>query len=506
MIGREEFSPLIRIYNGGVILMNKLFAGIKNEISSFLTEVSKANETIYLVLLTLYVAIYLELKIVFFGKLGYFVEKFRYAVLGIVMWGSALYLYFIIITWKNLWNKNFWLILIGLMLLGTVGYFSTKMSTNAYGVVFDLVFCVLACGKSYRKILNCILGATVAALVIAGVGLPLKFTVDLGKPDRYVPGHSLGINYPNTWGYIAFLVLILLWYLYLRNKPYITFPIFWACAAFNWYYITCRTIAAFTFLFPFLALIIDLIESRIDKKVAEGTYKRKRVIDWILISIPFIAFAFMMILSMNYEWMHQFYQGSTKNVAWRFLQGGLYFKTYGLPIFGNPYHSNVHTFQNVNGEFIEVGILDSSFAAYIIMRGMVWLAYTLLWLCLAHWKAIKKRDYAIILLETMILGFAMMERPGLELWYNFILAYPLARVVSKPMTDKVLEFDLPQQALPADNPEAAQAEVPEELPETPIMVTDGISSDLPADISPDMPADVPTDVSSDASVTTEEEV
>ena len=140
------------------------------------------------------------------------------------------------------------------------------------------------------------------------------------------------------------------------------------------------------------------------------------------------------------------------------------------------------------------------------MRGMVWLAYTLLWLCLAHWKAIKKRDYAIILLETMILGFAMMERPGLELWYNFILAYPLARVVSKPMTDKVLEFDSPQPALPEDNPEAAQAEVPEELPETPIMVTDGISSDLPADISPDMPADVPTDVSSDASVTTEEEV
>lgn len=486
--------------------MKEIFAGVKNEITSFLTEVSKANETAYLVLLTLYVAIYLELKIVFCGRLGDFVDKARYAVLGIVMWGSALYLYFIIITWKNLWSQNFWLILIGLILLVTVGYFSTKMSTNAYGVVFDLVFCVLACGKSYRKILNCILGATVAALIIAGAGLPFGLTADLGKPDRYVPGHSLGINYPNTWGYIAFLALILLWYLYLRNKPYITFPIFWACAAFNWYYITCRTIAAFTFLFPFLALIVDLIESRIDKKVAAGTYKRKRIIDWILIAIPFIAFAFMMILSMNYEWMHQFYQGSTKNVAWRFLQGGLYFKTYGLPLFGNPYHSNVHTFQNVNGEFIEVGILDSSFAAYIIMRGMVWLTYTLLWLCVAHWKAIKKRDYAIILLETMILGFAMMERPGLELWYNFILAYPLARVVSKPMTDKVLEFDSPQPALPEDNPEAAQAEVPEELPETPIMVTDGISSDLPADISPDMPADVPTDVSSDASVTTEEEV
>jgi hypothetical protein len=239
-------------------------------------------------------------------------------------------------------------------------------------------------------------------------------------------------------------------------------------------------------------LIVDLIENRIDKKVTAGTYKRKRVIDWILIAIPFIAFAFMMILSMNYEWMHQFYQGSTKNVAWRFLQGGLYFKTYGLPLFGNPYHSNVHTFQNVNGEFIEVGILDSSFAAYIIMRGMVWLTYTLLWLCVAHWKAIKKRDYAIILLETMILGFAMMERPGLELWYNFILAYPLARVVSKPMTEKVLEFDAPEPALAETDSEPAQAEASEGL------------SESSADTSPEAPADQSAVASSDAPEADEE--
>ena len=136
-------------------------------------------------------------------------------------------------------------------------------------------------------------------------------------------------------------------------------------------------------------------------------------------------------------WWYQFYHGPLRNLAWRFIQGGLYFQTYGLPVFGNPYHSNVHTYINVQGEFIEVGILDSSFAAYIIMRGVFWLCYTLLWLSLAHWKALKKRDYAIIFLETILLGFAMMERPGLELWYNFVLLYPLAKVVDKVGTEKV---------------------------------------------------------------------
>ena len=156
--------------------------------------------------------------------------------------------------------------------------------------------------------------------------------------------------------------------------------------------------------------------------------------------IPFLAFGFMMFFSTQVEWMHQFYQGTMKNVAWRFIQGGLYFRTYGLPLVGNPYRANEYTYVNVNGEFIQVGILDSSFAAYIIMRGMIWMTYTLLWLCVAHWKALKKRDYAIILLETVLLGFAMMERPGLEMWYNFILLYPLAKVIRKPRTERALEF------------------------------------------------------------------
>ena len=145
----------------------------------------------------------------------------------------------------------------------------------------------------------------------------------------------------------------------------------------------------------------------------------------------------MMINSMAVDWWYKYYHGKLRNLAWRFIQGGLYFRTYGLPIVGNPYRSNQYTYVNVQGEFIKVGILDSSFAAYMIMRGMLWLAYTLLWLCVALWKAIKKRDYAIILLEIILLGFAMMERPGLEVWYNFVLLYPLAKVAEKVGTEAV---------------------------------------------------------------------
>ena len=137
--------------------------------------------------------------------------------------------------------------------------------------------------------------------------------------------------------------------------------------------------------------------------------------------------------------------------------GGLYFKKYGIPIVGNPYRSNQYTFVNVQGEFIKIGILDSSFAAYIIMRGALWLTYTLLWLCAALWKALKKRDYAIILLETILLGFAMMERPGLEMWYNFILLYPLAKVVEKAGTVPAESGESPE-TVPAESGDSPETE------------------------------------------------
>lgn len=417
---------------------NSILAGVKKEVQTFFDAVGKSNEKVYLILLSLYVSIYLILKIFWDAGVEKQVGYIKYGILGVVMWGSAACLFFVIAEWKKLWDKNIPLILLGAVFVAATALFSRKMSTNLYGVVMDVFFCIMAFRKDYRKILKCILLVTVVMLMMAGVGIQAGFSVDVGKPDTPVPGHSLGINYPNTWGYIVFLAMIIFWYLYLKNKPAIAFFLFWPVSVFMYKYITCRTIAGITLVFPVLALVVYLIEKHADRKALEGTLKRNRFIESVVTGIPFLAFAFMMFSSMQVDWWHKYYHGPLRNLAWRFIQGGLYFRTYGLPLIGNPYRSNQYTYVNVRGEFIQVGILDSSFAAYIIMRGMIWMLCILTWLCIAHWKALKKRDYAIILLETVILGFAMMERPGLEMWYNFILLYPLAEVISKPNTEKDL--------------------------------------------------------------------
>lgn len=420
---------------------NKIIQGIRNEGKSFFQAVGKSSELLYLVLLTLYVALFYFLKIAWSDVIQSSFDAIRLSLLSLIMWGSALFFLFVIAEWKNLWKKTIILIILAVALLTGTYFFSKRMSTNLYGVVMDVFFCILAYKKDFRKILKCMLGVSVVMLAIAAIGVPLHLTSDLEKPDFIITTHSLGINYPNTWGYLAFLGIVILWYLYLRNKAVITFLLFWASSLFMYFYIGCRTIAGLTIIFPIAALAVDLIEKRIDQKAKEGTFRKNRIQEWIITVFPFIAWGIMMFLSVSVNLMYRFYHGPLRNLAWRFLQGGLYFQTYGLPLVGNPYRPNQFTFINVQDEFIEVGILDSSFAAYIIMRGILWLAYTMLWLCVAHRKALKKRDYAIILIEVFFLGFAMLERPGLEMWYNFILLYPLAKVFSKPRTEKFLEFD-----------------------------------------------------------------
>lgn len=444
---------------------------LQSEAGLFFLEVAKANEKSYLILLSFYVALYFVLKIAWKQNVNHGMELFRYGLLSIVMWGSTVYLFFIIATWKNLWKKTIRLILLGILMLVLTGYFSAKMSTNLYGAVFDIYFCLMAFGKNYKKILKCMLGVSSFMLVLAAVGVRLNFTFDLEKPEYITTTHSLGIDYPNTWGYLVFLVLMLIWYLYLRNRPYITFPLFWAVSWFMFKYISCNTIAVLTVGFPVIAFAVDLVERYVDKNNLSETNKDKNrkgigILGWIIVLIPILAFVFMLAASMNYEWMHaHFYGNRLRNFAMRFVQGGLYFKTYGFPLVGNPYRSNQMTYVNVNGSFEQVGILDSSFAAYLIMRGLIWMIYTLLWLCIANWKALKKRDYAIPFLSALILLFAMMERPGLEMWYNFILLYPLAKVVSKPGTPRILEFFGSDKVVPNNKVEAVH-EIIEEGNET----------------------------------------
>ena len=58
----------------------------------------------------------------------------------------------------------------------------------------------------------------------------------------------------------------------------------------------------------------------------------------------------------------------------------------------------------------------------------------------------------------------MMERPGLEMWYNFVMLYPLAKVISAAAEENT---EAPAELKEADEPEeTAEPEGTEEPEET----------------------------------------
>ena len=424
------------------------FLPLKEKCLPVLNAVASSNEFFYLLLLTLYVATHFEKRILFTSSVGVFAKWAQAIAIFFVLWGAMVYLSSLFLSrMKKRW-KTICLLIIGAILLPATRSLGYRISFNAYGAAMDIFFCAMAYGKSFRRMLHCILAVLIIGLTFSAVGVPLGYTIDIPKPGLQDLSHSLGINYPNTWGYLVFLALLILWYLYLQYKPLFTFALFWAASAFNLSYIACRTIGGLSLLFPIFALLVGYLEKRdvrdtpdykkrdvgvtLNSKKGdspERKHQKRQILKGLVVVIPLLAFGLQFFLSEQVEWMYQYYHHPVlRNLSWRFIQNGLYIKHWGIPFLGNSYQSGVTIYENVCGESILIGILDSSFGSYLIMRGALWMAYTLLLLCIAHWKALKKRDFAIICIECILLGFAMMERPGLEMWYNFILLYPLARV------------------------------------------------------------------------------
>ena len=81
---------------------NKIIQGIRNEEKSFFEAVGKSSELVYLVLLTLYVALFYFLKIGWVEEVQSAFDTIRYSFLSLIMWGSALYLLFVLAEWKKL--------------------------------------------------------------------------------------------------------------------------------------------------------------------------------------------------------------------------------------------------------------------------------------------------------------------------------------------------------------------------------------------------------------------
>ena len=407
-------------YTIGENRMQKTWIKVKKAAGSFYGVAAKGNEWFYLVLLGLFCATQLIFMIGWESQNYHIIWVIYQILFTFVMWGSAVYFFLILISWRNAWRRTGELIVTGLAIFALIGIVSRLFTTDSYTFYMGAFFCLMACGKSYKKIVILILASLTVTLIIGAFGLGVGLTFDAVKPGRVYGGHSLGILYPNNWGFLVFAVLEIAWYLFLRRKKILTLVLFWAVGIFMYRYITCYTIAGLSVLFPLLAAFAEWIQDSM-----RGEKKSCRFIKWLVVSIPFLFLAAMLFFCWQMDRVHTaFYGTKLHTLAMRFVEGGYALRLNGVTLFGHP-------FKQFDGSVVEYAnememIIDSAFICYLIIRGIIPVVMTLAWISFAHYRCLKESDARLVVISFFMLLLSVMERPGLDAWYNFVLLYPMA--------------------------------------------------------------------------------
>ena len=398
-----------------------MWAGTKNEVLSFFVAITNANEKLYFILFSLFTLSHTVLLMGWKASLNSTAWHIHHLLFAVVMWGGAVYLYSVLADWRKAWNRKGEMIIIGVIVFVITGLISKVVTSDSYTLVMGFFFCLMAGGKNYKKLLLTLLFLFVATISIGLVGMVIGITVDAVKPNRSFGGHSFGILYPNQWGSFAFAIIILIWYLYLQNKRVLSCLVFWGSSIFMYKYITCYTIAVMAILFPFIGIGAELLQQRKEASFSHDNI----VLKTLIISLPFVFMGVMLVLCWRMDWIHDtFYDTPLRSFAMRFVEGGYSLERNGVSLFGHPFKQWDASLVSYANE-IEL-IVDSGFICYLIIRGIVAMILTLGWISLAHFRCLKNRDYRLITISIFMLLFSMMERSGLDAWFNFVMLYPLA--------------------------------------------------------------------------------
>ncbi|MBR5111764.1 MAG: hypothetical protein IK099_16405 [Clostridia bacterium] len=406
---------------------------------SFLETVKSGPDIFFILLVVLYVAAEYSKRINWTdGTYTLYTSNFLNIA---VVFGSGAYLCYKLAVWKKLWKEPALLVLAVLVLMGASGglFFYLNEDWRArrviYAVVFEIFLCLMAYGKNFKRLMQWVLLVPILTLVIAGLGRALGFTQDMTKTELGRTTSSLGIIYPNTWGYIAFQAMLIGWYLYLRKKNALsyalTFVLFWGMAAFMYFIIGCKTIAVLSLAFPLFSGIIVWLESR-ERKPG----KKPGIVAWLFFALPALCYLLTVVLGFQMEWVGEtFYDTPLHTMAMRFVQGGIALEYFGFPLFGHSMRITEYVGHVINGTAETLYVMDNAYSSFTITKGVLWMAGCLALLTAAQWKGWKHKDYGIMAIGGFMLVFALMERPGLELWYNFVLLYPLASL-AEPVSHK----------------------------------------------------------------------
>ena len=340
---------------------------------------------------------------------------------------SALWLMFVYLAFLFVFpNVNIRKILLAGTASGLAMVFCTAhlQSGFLYEVLTTLLILLLSYGRSFQRMMKTALIIHAATLAAGLAGCLAGFTISYYKFENYGQGFAFGMNYPNTFARMIFIILVLVWALYLKNrKSVLTFLAFWAALIPVFFGAKCRTAAILLFLFPLCALVCNTLS----KEKTEITERRLLPAARIPVWIPVACWAATMILAACMEPLESLTADTALyNFSVRFIQAGIAIKRYGLSLFPQNLALNGSITAILAGREERLLYLDSCYAYYTLRYGLLFVGVILFWLCIVNRCCIKKKDAALLLIAVFMDIYGMMERVPMMPEHNFMLFYPLA--------------------------------------------------------------------------------
>ena len=407
--------------------MELLSSKILRIINSLREEICRSSDTLYLIILGLYISSLTLSRVAWVtlpGFSGIILKQtltiYVFIILSIYL-GSILFL----------WLRRRWTIF--LIFLAVVGFLfmCARMQRDIFDGLMICILIVCAYGRTYKRILQVMLGCIGTTVIAAALGVLIGFARETPKVGAYGTGYAFGFSHPNIWGAYVLILLLLVWYLFILNRSgffqYIYFAFSWMLGIFMVFVPKCRTEALLTILFPIVAIISKSLAGL--ENLSKNGREHRRVVSiltWVLVLSPVICFCITIVLGQMREWLVVHTFGTyIENFSKRFIQSGLALKEHGFPMFGEKIRFNSGVSEKLGGYNIILYIMDNAYSTYAILRGMIWLIPILVWLCYAGRKAVKKKDYALLTITVLFSLLGLMERYALDIC-NFVLLYPLA--------------------------------------------------------------------------------
>lgn len=350
----------------------------------------------------------------------FIMQQFLYTTMFQITWPDHFYedlksvLLIVILLRFLMMERSGWTeyILIAIVGLG----FVISWNHNGYGEIYNCCLLIIgAKGIEFRKICKVFLVVIGGCLMITAAAALTGHVENLvyhqeGRRARI----AFGVNYPTDFSaYVFYLSAV---YCYLRREKikYIEIVVLAGLAAFVYLFCEARLNTICILLLAAGILYYKIRNSRSLRK--GGTYQMNGGLSMLLAVVPTLCAGGVLAAS----WLYS-ESNPLLSLVNRVLNNRLYFgkkglDLYGLSILGRyiPMKGNGGTTKDV----IHYFFLDSSYMYVLLQYGAVVFGVILLIFCIMNFRARERRDWAFLIIVTVIAIQCVVEHHMMAVSYN----------------------------------------------------------------------------------------